>query len=32
VLVSLVHFLLLGWICVAGKKTGLQKEEFLFEP
>ena len=31
-LASLVHFSLLGWICMAGKKTGLQKEEFLFEP
>ena len=31
-LVSLVHFALLGWICLSGKKTNLLQEEFLFEP
>ena len=30
--VSLVHFALLGWICLSGKKTNLLQEEFLFEP
>jgi hypothetical protein len=32
VLVSLVHFSLLGWICLSGKKNSLPKEEFLLEP
>jgi hypothetical protein len=32
VLVSLVHFSLLGWIYLSGKKLSLPKEEFLFEP
>ena len=31
-LVSLVHFALLGWICLTGKKTSPRQEEFLFEP
>jgi hypothetical protein len=31
-LVSLVHFALLGWICLSGKKTNLLQQEFLFEP
>ena len=32
VLVSLVHFALLGWICFLGKRPGTAQEEFLFEP
>ncbi len=32
VLVSLTHFLLLGWICLFRKETSLQKEEFLLTP
>jgi len=32
VLVSLVHFALLGWICLAGKRPASVQEEFLFEP
>ena len=32
VLVSLVHFSLLGWICLSGRKYSLPKGEFLFEP
>jgi hypothetical protein len=31
-LVSGVHFVLLGWICFAGRKAILQKEVFRFEP
>ncbi len=31
-LASLVHFALLGWICLSGRKTSLPKEDFLFEP
>ena len=31
-LVSLVHFVLLGLICLSGKKANLPKEDVLFEP
>ena len=32
VLVSLVHFALLGWICLSGKGPAQPQKEFLFEP
>ena len=32
VLVSLVHFALLGWICLSGKIPAPPQKEFLFEP
>ena len=32
VLVSLVHFALLGWICLSGKRASSPQKEFLFEP
>ena len=31
-LVSLVHFAVLGWICLSGKITSPPQEELLFEP
>jgi hypothetical protein len=31
-LVSLVHFALLGWICLSGKRPTAVQGEFLFEP
>jgi hypothetical protein len=31
-LVSLVHFVLLGWICLSGKRPTAVQGEFLFEP
>jgi len=31
-LVSLVHFALLGWICFSGRRPAPPQKEFLFEP